>query len=87
MPTDVGFRAHVKIASRIVSCQSVAFLSVHSRLQRPGAPGSGNGGPTRTARFTLVIAKFHYTGSTGPTRTFFAARVSEKVRAGPCSGI
>jgi len=38
-----------------------------------------------------VIAKFHYTGLTGPARTFFAARDSEKlhwVRAGlrqsPC---
>ena len=41
-----------------------------------------------------VIAKFHYTCPTGPARTFFAARVSEKlrwvravsdkVRAGPC---
>ena len=32
----------------------------------------------------LFIAKFHYTGPTGPARTFFAARVSERVRAGPC---
>ena len=38
----------------------------------------------------FIIAKFHYTGPTGPDRTrtdFFAARVSDKVRAGPCSGI
>jgi len=45
----------------------------------------------------LVIAKFHYTGPTGPDRTrtdFFAARVSEKlrwVRAGlrqsPCGSL
>ena len=28
----------------------------------------------------LFIATFHYTGPTGPARTFFAARVSEKLR-------
>jgi len=32
---------------------------------------------------SCLIAKFHYTGQHGPARTFFAARVSEKVRAGP----
>ena len=37
----------------------------------------------------LVIAKFHYTGPTGPARTFLrrnfvgSVRVSDKVRAGP----
>jgi len=52
---------------------------------------------TRRLPRRLLIAKFHYTGPTGPTRTrtdFFAARVSEKLRwsvrvsdkvgAGPC---
>ena len=43
----------------------------------------------QVAAIRLLIAKFHYTGPTGPARTrkdFFAARVSEKlrwVRAGP----
>ena len=35
------------------------------------------------ANFAVYIAKFHYTGPTGPDRTrtdFFAARVSEKLR-------
>ena len=39
------------------------------------------------ANFAVYIAKFHYTGPTGPDRTrteFFAARVSEKTPLGPC---
>jgi len=39
----------------------------------------------------LLIAKFRYTGPTGPDQTKSAARVlakkSARVRSGPCSGI
>ena len=34
----------------------------------------------RAAPRGSVLAKFHYTGPTGPARTFFVARVSEKLR-------
>ena len=34
----------------------------------------------RRRRSSLLKAKFHYTGPTGPARTLFAARVSEKLR-------
>ena len=36
--------------------------------------------PCSGCTLCVVIAKFHYTGPTGPARTFFAARVSEKLR-------
>jgi len=39
-------------------------------LQKPAAQMHG----------VRVIAEFHYTGPTGPARTFFAARVFEKLR-------
>ena len=55
--------------------------------------------PSNTRRVRRIIAKFHYTGPTGPARTFlrpyarvseklrWSVRVSDKVRSGPCSGI
>ena len=52
--------------------------------------------PSHPLLTLLVIAKFHYTGPTGPARTFcdpdlretpLGSRGSGRVRAGPCNGI
>jgi len=67
------------------------LLELVEKMTNSGVPGKED-----LVKKTYVIAKFHYTGLTGPDETKSADFVGdpglrpgsrEKVRSGPCSGI
>jgi len=105
-------RARVRAARRVDRKILTPRPARHGR--RGGAVRRCRGPPPRSPppappisssrrQWRMHTATFHYSGPTGPARTFFAARVSEKprwvravragprgsgrVRSGPCSGI
>jgi len=73
----------------MVICLEPGAIQIGFAFLVPAHPGSPEKGPLNVC-VCVVIAKFHYTGPTGPARTLSETRTDptefrhKKVHAGPC---